>query len=138
MTTLEELRERLVEVETDGQRLLDIKAEIIMSDKERNSLREGARALKKQEGGQPERTLWPAAPGDGQRVWVMQHSGVAMGVSRERAAEIIQKRQAEEEERTQELREEQKQITARLNEKGGVTGIGDGLLKAMINLKDRP
>mmetsp|Transcript_19083 Transcript_19083/g.49887 ORF Transcript_19083/g.49887 Transcript_19083/m.49887 type:complete len:139 (+) Transcript_19083:211-627(+) len=136
MATLEELREKLVAVEAGGQRLLDIKAELIDSDRERNRLREGLRALKQQEAAPRAEGLWPTSSGAEREVWVMQHAGMALRVSRAQATEMIEKRQAEQEAHTAALREEQKAVTAALNDKGGVTGIGDGLLKAMINLKD--
>jgi len=57
-------------------------------------------------------------------------------LGREEAITSIQKRQAEVEERIKALRERQKALVKALADKGGVTGTSEGVLKAMLALRD--
>ncbi|XP_075263693.1 uncharacterized protein LOC142355379 [Convolutriloba macropyga] len=137
MAAADKLRSALQQVEYDALLLLDAKKKMVDADRERNSLREAATALRKwpEEGAASKAgALWQGRTQN--EVWVMQPGGVTFKLGRQQAAEHISRRQASQEELIKELRAEEKRITASLADKGGVSEVQEGVLKALLTLKD--
>mmetsp|Transcript_38366 Transcript_38366/g.108447 ORF Transcript_38366/g.108447 Transcript_38366/m.108447 type:complete len:140 (+) Transcript_38366:265-684(+) len=137
MATADKLRSALQQVEYDAQLLLDAKKKMVEADRERNGLREAATALRKWDDGaacDTGRPLWAGVTQND--VWVMQPGGVVLKLNRQQASEHISGRQALQERLVKELRAEEKRLMAQLADKGGVMEVQEGVLKALLTLKD--
>ncbi|KAI8471983.1 MAG: hypothetical protein J3K34DRAFT_520175 [Monoraphidium minutum] len=151
---MEKIQAATLEVERLGELFLMNKEQILQADRQRQGNREALAALRRQQrggggaggsgagassssgssggGGAPQKRVWllpSAAPAGG--------PGAFTKLPAADAARRIEADQERLEARLAELRAAQKRLTAALADRGaGPEGAGEGLLRAMLNLKD--
>uniref|UniRef100_A0A7S0R1T5 P53 and DNA damage-regulated protein 1 n=1 Tax=Chlamydomonas leiostraca TaxID=1034604 RepID=A0A7S0R1T5_9CHLO len=120
-TTMLKLQDALSETERLGERFLDVRAQMVALDKQRQENREALTAVRKQQD---------------DKVWLQRGSTGLWKLPKQRAIEHLEQDQKHIDQQLDELTRELKKLTALLADKGAGPAVGPGMLNAMLHLRD--